>query len=356
MRYTPECVLARFGPIDVHRLIEQYDRIAHTSHAKRNLDIIARVVELYLFLAKNQVWMWFDPSHEIWRDVRTKTRFRSWINNVRPLLDNRIINRVGAHPPTCAELHRQVRLDSWSVYSHVFGTLAYASDEERIANCMRMAARFNEHTNGAPWHVYYILETMECYFISNKHPFASAVGYDLGTIHYVSPTHVYIQWNPEFNRTPISTISDTTPYKVVLPMRDFMMPTDQFHSRIITRYEYDYYMSIYAIVTATEWYTPIPEGKFKKMKLIACKLGGMLSRAEIPLGPGTYHIIEVPGAGSLSDACIVCGHDGSTRRCSQCQYISYCSKMCQRIHWPQHKEFCRLNKDRDPDGYVTFCP
>ena len=32
----------------------------------------------------------------------------------------------------------------------------------------------------------------------------------------------------------------------------------------------------------------------------------------------------------------------SLKRCVGCQCFSYCSKQCQRAHWPRHKRFCNL--------------
>ena len=39
--------------------------------------------------------------------------------------------------------------------------------------------------------------------------------------------------------------------------------------------------------------------------------------------------------------CAVCGQLSSGSKCGRCRVVSYCSKDCQRAHWPQHKQFCQ---------------
>jgi hypothetical protein len=45
--------------------------------------------------------------------------------------------------------------------------------------------------------------------------------------------------------------------------------------------------------------------------------------------------------------CVVCGKD-SRRKCERCRvnhvHTYYCSKACQRKHYPQHREWCELRK------------
>ena len=39
-------------------------------------------------------------------------------------------------------------------------------------------------------------------------------------------------------------------------------------------------------------------------------------------------------------ACALCGFVGTRFRCGQCRDTFYCSRSCQRQHWPEHKELC----------------
>ena len=39
--------------------------------------------------------------------------------------------------------------------------------------------------------------------------------------------------------------------------------------------------------------------------------------------------------------CLLCQKEGRSpplRKCSQCEIAYYCSKECQKAHWPRHKE------------------
>ncbi|KAI9325627.1 hypothetical protein BDR26DRAFT_878961 [Obelidium mucronatum] len=40
--------------------------------------------------------------------------------------------------------------------------------------------------------------------------------------------------------------------------------------------------------------------------------------------------------------CHVCFAGGSTKKCSECRVIRYCSEACQKAHWPAHKLMCKL--------------
>ncbi|XP_018021848.1 histone-lysine N-methyltransferase ASHR1 [Hyalella azteca] len=46
----------------------------------------------------------------------------------------------------------------------------------------------------------------------------------------------------------------------------------------------------------------------------------------------------------VSEPCSKCGRDAGLR-CSRCLGARYCSKECQREHWPQHRGLCKPNKD-----------
>jgi hypothetical protein len=40
--------------------------------------------------------------------------------------------------------------------------------------------------------------------------------------------------------------------------------------------------------------------------------------------------------------CAVCGIPlADVKQCGGCRKVAYCSRECQRKHWPQHKEECR---------------
>ena len=39
--------------------------------------------------------------------------------------------------------------------------------------------------------------------------------------------------------------------------------------------------------------------------------------------------------------CSACGEESKdTKRCSKCRHARYCSPLCQKLHWVNHKKFC----------------
>jgi len=50
----------------------------------------------------------------------------------------------------------------------------------------------------------------------------------------------------------------------------------------------------------------------------------------------------VPGPGAMSGgpACTYCATPGSSKRCSLCREVAYCSLGCQQAHWREHKAIC----------------
>lgn len=45
-------------------------------------------------------------------------------------------------------------------------------------------------------------------------------------------------------------------------------------------------------------------------------------------------------APAVARECAQCGNRAECRACSQCQFVFYCSKDCQRRHWKVHKQTC----------------
>eukprot|EP00122_Pirum_gemmata_P007709 Pgem_evm1s7086 len=42
--------------------------------------------------------------------------------------------------------------------------------------------------------------------------------------------------------------------------------------------------------------------------------------------------------------------------CSGCQTVHYCSKKCQKDHWPFHKKVCKKQNNMDNENYWYFTP
>ncbi|EHY53010.1 hypothetical protein HRR90_003640 [Exophiala dermatitidis] len=57
---------------------------------------------------------------------------------------------------------------------------------------------------------------------------------------------------------------------------------------------------------------------------------------------------------SVCANCLALGFQKSLRRCNGCQLVDYCSKDCQKTHWPKHKPFCNLVQGKgSPDAYLS---
>lgn len=58
--------------------------------------------------------------------------------------------------------------------------------------------------------------------------------------------------------------------------------------------------------------------------------------------------------------CDVCGCDNSTKKCSACRKVNYCSKECQTKAWRAHSIFCKLpfiiNGEEDDNIQALFLP
>ena len=49
--------------------------------------------------------------------------------------------------------------------------------------------------------------------------------------------------------------------------------------------------------------------------------------------------------------CSWCGTKPATQRCARCMTIPYCSRLCQKGDWPQHKNVCNMLRN----GCEVFC-
>jgi len=60
-----------------------------------------------------------------------------------------------------------------------------------------------------------------------------------------------------------------------------------------------------------------------------------------------------------AEDCKKCGAPGSTKKCSRCKSVSYCSKQCQRADWTRHKRSECEKVELLPPGFVPqshiFC-
>ncbi|KAL8570958.1 hypothetical protein ACOMHN_037818 [Nucella lapillus] len=44
-------------------------------------------------------------------------------------------------------------------------------------------------------------------------------------------------------------------------------------------------------------------------------------------------------------ACTTCGEPKASKNCSACKCTQYCNQVCQKLHWPTHKKFCKMLGD-----------
>lgn len=44
---------------------------------------------------------------------------------------------------------------------------------------------------------------------------------------------------------------------------------------------------------------------------------------------------------TLMDRCAGCGTEDAVRTCTKCTKVKYCSKLCQKNDWKEHKPVCR---------------
>jgi hypothetical protein len=57
---------------------------------------------------------------------------------------------------------------------------------------------------------------------------------------------------------------------------------------------------------------------------------------------------------SLCDGGVAEG--GKLQSCSRCNRVFYCSKACQRAHWPDHKRVCGASYGLSEDGDIVKLP
>ena len=57
---------------------------------------------------------------------------------------------------------------------------------------------------------------------------------------------------------------------------------------------------------------------------------------------GWEDIMQTAGALSRGELCGGCAaHSTALKACSRCHKVKYCNQHCQRLHWPDHKRWCK---------------
>ncbi|XP_076013261.1 ankyrin repeat and MYND domain-containing protein 2-like [Genypterus blacodes] len=78
-----------------------------------------------------------------------------------------------------------------------------------------------------------------------------------------------------------------------------------------------------------------------------------IAPVEIGDDPTAFSVLTqaLTGQMAFADAeyCATCGEKGADKRCSLCETVTYCSLMCQKIHWFTHKKMCRSLLEQEPD-------
>jgi hypothetical protein len=344
MTYLPPCFIARFGRVDMRKLYRDYDNLTDKSPVHRRNAILIQLTDIYLYIMTTELWMTLDDSNQINESMKNWCAYRSWAGNTEPEIRRRL--HASPHAPTI--MCDRLRLNPWLIMRDTcFDNLA-KSEAEQVAIFSDMCNLVYKHSNYTPWCVKYVLEDAACYFVNSAGIFMTSTGFHLGVVHCVSPTRVRIEWDPTFDRTPIERVNTKNKmFDDIRGLRNFMRAPP--HN--ITPSQYNYYMSIYAIMTDTQWYSHIPDYHTKTFHLFACK----------EVGPCTNPNIRIEDRDTLAHVLIygakprcACGSMKSLKLCTRCNYRAYCSAACQKADWPQHKEFCRLNKGRAPDDYIIY--
>ncbi|KAK0142351.1 Ankyrin repeat and MYND domain-containing protein 2 [Merluccius polli] len=78
-----------------------------------------------------------------------------------------------------------------------------------------------------------------------------------------------------------------------------------------------------------------------------------IAPVEIGNDPTAFSVLTQALTGQMAfvdaDYCITCGEKGAEKRCSLCKAVTYCSLMCQRLHWFAHKKMCGAFQEQSPD-------
>ncbi|KAK9526398.1 hypothetical protein VZT92_015099 [Zoarces viviparus] len=81
----------------------------------------------------------------------------------------------------------------------------------------------------------------------------------------------------------------------------------------------------------------------------------IITPKEIGIGndPTAFSVLNQAVTGQMTfvdaDYCATCGEKGAEKRCSLCKAVTYCSLMCQKLHWFTHKKMCRCMQEQDAD-------
>lgn len=43
----------------------------------------------------------------------------------------------------------------------------------------------------------------------------------------------------------------------------------------------------------------------------------------------------------MTHTCAACGEKNPSKKCGNCKGVGYCSRECQKAHWPIHKKTCK---------------
>ncbi|KAM6903511.1 ankyrin repeat and MYND domain-containing protein 2-like [Lycodopsis pacificus] len=79
----------------------------------------------------------------------------------------------------------------------------------------------------------------------------------------------------------------------------------------------------------------------------------IITPKEIGNDPTAFSVLNQAITGQMTfvdaDYCATCGEKGAEKRCSLCKAVTYCSLMCQKLHWFTHKKMCRCMQEQDAD-------